>query len=623
MIVAKIQKPFLTPLRFMPDQGFVWVSRVAYVSYTQPTEYSSDFDFSDVNQIALNITEVYIDGEGYFNASSEAICRATEKSFYFSAGTQEMFVHLEHTKRMESSVFSANQIISVTNDGVFYDENNFESLPYLKSGFSLSDSVERFVFGKMGLVSNTLTLDNRAVLDNTDPLSDSEHVFDYLIDSVVAGSDINILYISSEDVAAGKKTLTPLYTGYIIETNINEDDVSIRLEDKRGQLNVKLPTDTFTVATYANIEDKYIDKIIPVGYGDVNNAPAFCVNGTVKTGDVLYKYAADGTSLTTVQVNDNDVWTTVTPTASDATAGTFTLATGDGRDSNGNPLECRVIARLRDMDNPADIIVDMLFEYTGAKFDIASFDTVEWAEEAALLDDIFFYIDKKEEFFKHVEKLQGSTTLNFRFSVDGGGKYSLKVDDITRAITQEIPAIDVISDLNQIETDFTDYATSVQIEYNQDLSSEQYSQIIRDDYYDATFEKYRFNKELEFKTWLKTEALAIEKGQNTLKEYKTARPLITFEVDCINCGELLDVVTVDLAKYDGITKTRDYAGPRKLKISSKSMKFEQERTIFKGYDISDIVSKGTEVTIQGDLYGEFLHGNRLFGSSGTYIPEVG
>ena len=612
MILAKIQKPFLTPLTFSGNENFVWASWVSHPSYVQPAFFDSNFfDFSDVNQTPLNISRVYVDNIQYSEQPTLALCRSTEKSFYFDVGSQILYIHVDHSKRMDSSLFSATQIIGFTNTDVFYDENNIEYLPLILGSLNLEKEVDKFVNKRLGLINNTLTSDNKG------------QDFDFLIQNTVAGSDIKYFYISQEDIDLGKKGLTPIYTGYIVSSEITTERASIRLEDKRGQLNQKISNTFFDSTTYPNIADEYIGELIPEGYGDLFNIPAFCTNGNLTSGDVTYKYATDGTTLTSVYVNIDDVWILKTPTATDATNCEFTLSSADGRTSNGSARKARVICTLRNIKNPGSILIDMISRYLNIPFDQEFYDPINWSIESDLLEDMYVYINERKSFFEYIELIQNSASQPFIFDITPTGKFVIKVDDITRAISQHVSYIDNIDDEKSIETNFDEYATDVRVYYKENYESNKTLNVLKDDYKDDTYELYRFYKELEFDVNSLDSAVAEIKAERALKEYKIARPILRFRVDCVSCVQVLDVITIDNSVYIDDEKVREYNGFNKIKVKGVFNDLELEQATIEGYVINDIVSKGTEVYNQGSLYNQTLYNRSLYSASLVYQPTPG
>lgn len=616
MTLYKLRKPFLTPLYWRPYNEWLWVANVSITeSYSAPSEYVTlGYPLDSYNTTTTEIGQAYVDNEPYTAVPSLASCYAIEKSWYYNIGAQELYVHIAHEKRADASEFDTLQVNGY-NDGsaYFYDDNNIGYAPLGQVSFNLTDKLDRIKFSRMSFVPNTVVFDN------------TWGDFDYVFTSPVPGADVNVLFLSEKDRIAGKKGLTPIYTGYVKSQKVTSKIYTIKLGDKREQLNGKYPNTFFDATTYPNMEEKYIGDLIPEGYGELSGVPAFCTNGELASGDVTYKYATDGTVLTTVYVKEDDVWTAVTPLTSSATNCTFTLASADGRASSGRYLPAKVDCTLREEKNPLDIISDIITRYLGFPFNTDYFNIAEWGEERALLYDIGYYISKRQEFFKHIEALQNASNLNFAFRIDANGKYSAKVDDITRTVCCDLDYIDNMNDSRNVSTDFEQYATSVNIGYNVDHESEDYSEVTIDTYKEETLDTYRFEQELDFETMLNSLAHATERGDNVLKDYKKARDKHTIIIDGIVPQPLLDVYTFDSSIYIRLEKIQEYAGNIKLKISEYSLDFKNEQTTLTGYDISDIISKGTEVYSQGDMYGDGMYGtyDDAYGPTIIYQPEAG
>ncbi len=209
------------------------------------------YTFDSYNTTTIEMGQVYVDNDEYTAVTSIAECILTEESWYFDITAQKLYVHPSHDKRMDASESDSLQVRGYSNDHVFEDENGFIYLPYMTSTPSISDEVDRIEFEKLSLTTNDITFSN------------ASGEFDYAFTSPVPGADVNLFYISEEDYQAGKKTLTPLYTGYVSSETITTSEYSVEVEDKRGQLNGKIPNTYFSDDDYPDIEDDLIDELIP------------------------------------------------------------------------------------------------------------------------------------------------------------------------------------------------------------------------------------------------------------------------------------------------------------------------------------------------------------------------
>ncbi len=611
MVIGKLSKPLNRILRFGPSGSpFVWKAKVSFSGYTQPSDYDpADFDFTipALNESQLELSQIFVDTTAYLELSTEALCNANEESWYFDIDGQYLYIHINHEKRMVSSDLSAARTAGYSTGQVFYDDNDIEYLPYMTSGVSIKAETDRSVYDKMSFVKNTLSFNN----------GDGE--FDQFINDPVPGADINILYISTEEINAGGRVLHPVATGFSSGDTISKDEYSIDMQDKRAQLNQDIPFNTFEYVDYPDIEKKYVGDAIPAGYGDLTGIPAICVNGETTTGDVYYRYAIDGTSLGDVYVEIDSEWELVTPTATDPESGTFTLSAGDARKSSGKPYPSKCNARLRDYDSPSEILKNMMLVYANRDFITEFFDTVEWDAEGAYLADIYFYMDKQDALFDYIEQLQNASDYGFRMYANAEGKFSLKVDDINRVIKESIQAIDMVDDLTQSDRDFTEYATSVTVTYNEDIEDEVSDFVKNTDYQESTLDTYKLPNALTYSSNLKTLEDASAKAQRIALDYSVARNSVSFTLDEIRTDlYLYDIVSIDTSIYDNGVLVQEYMGLRTIKISEIEYNFEDEQTLITGFDITDVNKIITY--IQGWAAGSWAAGS--FAPSGVDYVEV-
>lgn len=589
MTLVKLRKPYLYPLNTLADGGFVWIAKTGFPDYTHPTDYSSsDFDFSDVNQTSVEIGNVYVDGVDYEEKETETECRSNEKTWYFDYDNQELYVHVDHEKRLSTSTFDTQIVVGYssggvrskngTAGGVFYDENDIEYLPLISSDLEVSEEADRLVYERMSFDKNTLTLDNR------------DGDFDVYFDEPVPGSDVEYLFISQDDLWDGKTALMEIYTGYVSADEFTRNgDYQITVEDKRSQLTLELPDSYFSSDDYADIDDDVDGELIPDGYGDIIGAPAFCTNGTLETGDVTYRFAEVATSLTTVYVeNDDGDWEALTTTPSVSSAGEFTVPEADGRDDNGDPRECKVDGRMRDYDNPGDIIANIYKRATSKTFSNLYYDTTQWTEESSILADISVYFEEEQTVYEMIEQIQSLSDYGFRVFYNKYGKFSMKVDRMDRDVFANYDYIENISDTLTVERDFEEYATSVTVNYNIDISEESGDSEVSDSREVDVYNTYRTYNALSYDSGLKNATDAFNKADRIALDYSVARNQLTIKLDGIIYHEIYDIITIDTAQYVRGEKIRDYMGTRKIKISAVTYDFAAESTEITGYDITDV-----------------------------------
>lgn len=581
MLVNKIRKPYQNNTQWQPYGPFTWYNRLSFLGYTQPTEYSSsDFDFETGLPLeVVEVSNIYVNDVPYDEVATLALFESTEESWYFDFPNQLLYIHPNHKLRMDSSVFDTVKVIGYcTGEKVFVDENNNTYQPRVLSGITFKKSADRLVYKKLALQKNTLKLDN------------TDEEFDQYGDSPVPGSDINYLHISNADLKAGLNSLTPIYTGFSSGDRFTTNVYNISVQDKRSKLSMPVPSTIFNDTDYPNISNKVIGKTIPEGYGDLIGIPAFCTDGTITTGNVSYKYATDGTSITTVYVKVDDDYNSVTPVSTDPTNGEIVLSSTDARDSSGNPRKVKVDARLRDYDSPGSIIKDMIYRYLNHEYILEYFNITQWEEEEAYLADIYFYMGKEKTFIDYIEKIQSASDYGFMFDYDENGKYIIKVDDLYRDVKATIPYICNIDDEKEAERDFEEYATSIRVNYAEDQESKDSLYVIADSLESAVEKEYRKYKQITYPSCLKNSTDAQNKADLIAIDYSKARLKFPITLDTIAIYQIYDIIVIDTSVYKKGEKVREYLGPRKIKLSKVSYpSFNDEKTKLTGYDITDIV----------------------------------
>lgn len=607
MLIAKYRRPYIETINFLPYSPFVFRSDVTFVGYSQPSIYSAvDFDFTspDLPSEEIDISQVFIDSLAYTSVASIPACVALEQSFFFDFGAQQLYVHAKHDSWIVSSEFSLQQTIGYSTDGVFYDERDVEYLPLIVGGLTITEEADRLVYDKMAFNKNSIALDNGSA------------EFDQYIQNPVPGSDVNILYISTEDVLREKTALLPVYSGYIDSDEFSISEYVTSLSDKREQLDTSVPVGFFTAADFPLATDKTIGKPIPEGYGDIKGAPAFCTNGSVLTGNVTYKYASDGTSLSQAYVKIDGEWTPVAVASSDPASGTFELSATNGRTSQGRPRAAKVDARLRDISAPGEIMKDMILRYLGRPFTSDFFDISQWNEEASGLADVYLHMGERKKLFEYLEELQNASNYGFRFFVKPSGVFSLKKDDITRPALETIFSFDNVSEERESSRDFTQYATTVRVNYNKDISDDNSEFTIDDTYKEETFDEYRVENDVVYDSNLTSLSDAEDKAGRIALDFSKARAVVSGEVDGIQVFELFDVITLDTRIIDeNNVVQREYFGIINIKVSAVVYDFALERTTIRGYDVTDVNPAVLSKYDQGFAAGEHAAGDYAAGPS--------
>lgn len=565
MIAITIERPNLLPLDWVPYSPFVWYATTAFVAYVQPTRYDSSYDMTtpSLNDTPVDISTVYIDNIQQDVETSIVLCQGNEESFYMDIAAQRVYVHYNHRKRPLSSSFNSQQTIGYCSDRVFYDSNDFEFLPYVLSSATITDQSDRISAGKMSFKKQSIRLKNP-----------DQHFNDFY-DNAIPGALVKVKYISDKDLELGKKTLTDIYAGYSGKDTLSTIEYSITASDIREKYAKKIPSTYYTTGD---------NEVIPEGYGDCIGIKAVCLNPDT-TGNGNFQYATDGTSITTVYEKDGDNWTAITPLSTDPANGTLVLTKTW---TTGSPPTIKVDARLRDLDNPADIIQDITNRYYGDLFDSNNYEIEQWNSEKTYFEPVYLYMEENKETYKYFEELQKSSTYNFKLMPSPSGKLTIKVNDNERAISRTILAIDNIDMIRTATRDFTEYATTVKATYNHDYMSKTEQRIIVDTYEQEALDAYQIDQNLDITSNLTNLTDATAKADRIAAEYREVRHVINLKLNDLFPIQIYDILDIDNRFYEGNEIANEYIGQKTGKVLKVVYDFGQPSMMIQVLDITTI-----------------------------------
>jgi len=535
--LVRIQVPTTYDYEFLPHGQGVYFSKLTKDAAGYGPYYSQ-WTSDTINNQRLVVGAVFIGNNSYPMKDSLADCEDDEMSFYFNKTTQILYIHFEFDEIPESSTVAigiqTGYSLVGTEESIYIDDVEYQ--PRIISLPDIEKSVDKFQAGKM-------TFDDVAI-----ELSNGDAELDSFIQNPIPGAQGSVVLYDTE-----ADTELTYVTGFVTSDVSTTESYSIKLEDKRRRENIKIPRTRFDDTTYSDIESKYVGKVIPEGYGDVVRIKCTPLNGTVGSGNIDFKYATDATTLTKVEVEEDDVWTDVTGDVlnSSPSTGYFELPYADATNASGAVLKCVCTATLRNYDNPGDIIADMNDRYNSVNYDATNYDTTEWASESAKLADVALYMEKDKEFFKWIEDIQNGSDIWFLYYIQGDGKRTLRVSDPDRAISRAVRYDEIKDDSHTVERDFSEYSSTVAVLYNKDWADDVYERIDVDTYEEDVLKTYLFSQDSEFESLLTAEADAQTKADVIAEDQQEARPVAIVilhgdDLDKLDL-ELYDIVTVDLA----------------------------------------------------------------------------
>lgn len=553
---------------FVPYAPFVYSSRIN--ALTQADWWTDVFGAPDETTTETIHVGSFYSGSGanrYSPAATLNDCVSQEESFFWDNDTQTIYVHFEQSSSWYNGNYSYGRAYGFANEDVLYIDDT-EYLPLLRGVPSIAQQQDLQNYGKLAFINGSITLDN------------ASGDIDWMIDVDLNGQEIIMYDLDNDDItqnSTARSNLVSLATFYIEDTGIGNDETDIRVQDLRKAENISIPVDKFAVDDYPNIEEKYINKSIPLLYGPISEALATPVDGD-STGNVTFRLCKTLTVLGQVQIFEADVWTNVSTVSEDLSAGEFVLAYADcrkGGTTTGDVLKCQVLSAAGEVVTYASDVIKLLnLEGLGITYNNSNYDTTEWEQEETSLSEVGVLFDKSIFLFDAIKQVQSGANIGFRYEIKAEGRRTIRIDDNTRDIAYTVDPTEIKNRTSlRVETDSTLLAAIAQINYKQNYESGDYRVERNTDFQTEVVERYRQSPTLEIDTLLQTEALAEERALDALTRFSVIPRFI--EIDLM--GEqwynlriydtLQIAITSGEVDYDtGIITGREFYGIWKVKV---------------------------------------------------------
>ena len=321
------------------------------------------------------------------------------------------------------------------------------------------------------------------------------------------------------------------YSFFIKNKSISLKDIIVQIQDKRQSKDADFPNEYFNTTDYSNIDDEYDGDIIPVLYGEVFSSEAIPVDGN-DTGTVDYRQALFLTSIGTVQVLIDEVWTTKVPTATDEANGSFTLAQADARKGGaaaGQPYKCRVLGSVGfPVTYASDVIKHLNLYYLGIAYNDSNYDTTEWEAEEVSLSTIGVCFNEQIKIYEAIRQIQNGANVGFRYEINEGLR-TIRINDLDRAVAFSAHYEDI---LNQgelpVSEDDTHLAASIKVLYNHDYYDKKYKNYVNDTYAADVLEEYGLQNIVESESLLTSQSDAEDKSDWYMERFGEMVKIGTF-----------------------------------------------------------------------------------------------
>ena len=148
---------------------------------------------------------------------------------------------------------------------------------------------------------------------------------------------------------------------------------------------------------------------------------------------VRFKWGTSVTSITQVYVEQDDKITSVSHSGF-TNSGLFLLSDADAYQDGDNTKGLRkvyVTGVMRNLTNPADIIVDLNARLANIQYNSTNYNLTEWESEKTALAGVSLYMKDSKSLYDWISLLQSGSTWGFRY--EDTGKRTIRRDDPDRA----------------------------------------------------------------------------------------------------------------------------------------------------------------------------------------------
>jgi hypothetical protein len=515
-----------------------------YFKYNVPSWWYTTFGAPhDISTDAPSIiTDIFIDGVKLLQAETYAQLPDNIGTWFYNAGTGQLSIHFSHDVTPESIEIQYGNGFGFSDNGLVYIDSTLY-LPYLKNVPTINKQEDLVGYSKPSYINASITVANEnGVLDN-------------LKDEALIGNTAFLSYIDDDkiiDNQASSADVIRLATWFIDTLTEGMDEWRFSVQDTR-KVDLKVPTRTFLLSDYPNLEPSDEGKIVPLIYGKVRRAPCTPTNPTA-TGSTsaTFRVGELYTTLHTVYVKINDTWVTRTPSSEDAANGTFTIPNARAT-SNDAPYECVADVTGIAIVRASDVIKDLYNRFANIPFNDLYYDTLRWAEEETALPTFGLVVSEKTDIIQVINRVQNGVYPGFRFSVDVNGKRVIIVDDRTKPISRFVDSIRIFNrERLQIEENSEFLFNSVTVAYDKEYAGGKLKRVTNDDYEDSVITNYQWKNTQEIELLLNDDDLATEAAAAKALEYslpsRVAQP--QFVGNDFFTTEIYDIIAFNTALDD-------------------------------------------------------------------------
>jgi hypothetical protein len=529
--VVEIDKTFTYEGEFTPYSPYVYESivtvnaglQVESIATYWTTTFGADGTY---NTVATQIESMTLDSIFELTKQDSLVdCQSQQSSFYFDATLQVLYVHIAHTDNLLAHTVETGVLYGYCSDTVRYFRNQLYR-PIVQSIPSLSDQADPLQYGIMAFGGGSIVF--------TNDVTSGVGLFD--TDEKLYGNPVRIKRGKEGD---DYDDLVLVFSGYVKDIETTTATMTLEVGDKRERLEVEYPTDVYdALDTYNTSTSAWEIDEFPLadGYGDVIQVPAHPIEEKAST--IVYRWGSGVTSITQVYTYNEEVLTPISHTAF-STDGTFEVAIADvalqGADPKKGFKDVYVSGRMRDYDNPADIIADLNDRIANIEYNATNYNQTEWTSEKASLANVSLYMDEPKRLYEWIETLQAGSDYGFRY--EDTDKITLRIDDKERTPitfadgTTYIRPVEIRNSDIPIKHNAQLYASSCIVKYAKNHRHGHYSQVTNTDYETDVLKEHRIKKIQTYESLLTNSTDADAKALLVMSDVSEVRPIVEIVID--------------------------------------------------------------------------------------------
>lgn len=509
---------------------------VNYRAYTNLVNLDISYSFIDSQFLSgvetidiANIGSMKSDGTLLAKVASAADVQNTDMIFYWDLANKNLYFRLQNGDRWRLHRVTIGEVFGVAKPAVNFADFGYEGRLLTFPG--INREKDPLSFGRLSYKGG------RIEIRNDDGYFDTFCEDQDTVEAVCRVKQGFRGFSYSEFV----QTAVGIAERYSIGPSV----FAVDFRDPRGKLENKIPAAVFDQTTYPDLKDSNVGKSIPVAYGVLRNVPVICTNEDESPTPADYDFKlADTTyhgigAITEVRVEG----VAKTPSASSLANATFSLAAADYSPGDEVRVDFSGYVDALDalIDNPLDIIRDLLTTYYPIKYNANFFNTTEWEAAKAASPDVHYWSDKPVEIEKIIEEICNSTFVSIIPTPDE--RYTARYFDAGAGVAQSFTREQVMG-TPTIEVDSTEMLRYVRVGYDRDWAGDDKDPF---KYYTHDSEDERISRLQTFETLLTNQTDALAFAQKVLAilgvEYKPFD--VELKLQALE-REIMDVIQVEV-----------------------------------------------------------------------------